>query len=95
MIMVSWNSRGLGSRFKEDALRDLIRDEKPSMVLIEKTKLEEKEMLVVGKKHWKNSVGITISAREASRGVYTLWDSSQLILEFSQRTHCLTCSTSR
>jgi len=47
----------------------LIRAEKPIVVLIQETKLEEKEVVHVGKIQWRSSEGTTISSRGASRGI--------------------------
>jgi exonuclease III len=49
MIVVSWNYRGLGSKVKVKALRDLIRAENPSIVLIQETKLVDWEILSITK----------------------------------------------
>jgi exonuclease III len=55
MIVLSWNCRDLGRKSKEDALRDLIRVEKPTIILIQETKLEEVEELQIGKNIWKKT----------------------------------------
>jgi exonuclease III len=55
MIMLSWNYRALGRKSKEDDLRDIIRVEKPTIILIQETKLEEVEELQIGKNIWKKT----------------------------------------
>ena len=55
MIVLSWNCRALGSKSKEESLRDLIRVEKPTIILIQETKLEEVEELQIGKNIWKKT----------------------------------------
>jgi len=55
MVVISWNCRALGRKSKEDALRDLIRVEKPTIILIQETKLEEVEELQIGKNIWKKT----------------------------------------
>jgi exonuclease III len=69
MILASQNCKGLVNMSKEESLRDLIRAEKPIVVLIQETKLEEKEVVHVGKIQWRSSEGTTISSRGASRGI--------------------------
>lgn len=44
----SWNSRGLGSRRKEETLCDLIKQENPFILLIQETKFSTTNALKVG-----------------------------------------------
>jgi exonuclease III len=80
MQYVSWNCRGLGSKMKEEALRDLVRLENPEVLLIQETKLEEKDLLRISQSFWKKGPGKAVSARGASGGLATFWDSSKLEL---------------
>lgn len=72
MQYVSWNCRGLGSKLKEEALRDLVRLVRPEVLLIQETKLEEEELLRVSNTFWKKGPGRAVSARGASGGLATL-----------------------
>ena len=94
-MIVSWNCIGMGNKFKEEALRDMIRLKNPTIILIQETKLDESDMLDVKKQQWKTSVGVSIRARGASRGICALWDNTLLKLDFSQNTQhpFLTCLT--
>ena len=53
MKIVSWNCRGMGSRIKEEAVRNLIREESRDILLIQETKMEDKEFIHISKKLWK------------------------------------------
>jgi exonuclease III len=65
---------------KEEALRDLVRLEKPEVLLIQETKLEENDLLRISHSFWKKGPGKAVSARGASGGLATFWDSSKLEL---------------
>lgn len=43
MQIVSWNSKGLGSKKEEVSLHDLIKIEKLNLLLVQETKLRAKE----------------------------------------------------
>jgi exonuclease III len=90
MQLVSWNCRGLGSKTKEEALRDLTRLAKPEVLLIQETKLEEEDLLRASNLFWKKGPGRAVSARGASGGLATLWDSSKIdLIEDAATTHWL------
>jgi len=74
MKVVSWTCRGLGEREKKEAMRKLIRIEKPQILLIQKTKLQGNEALREMKQIWNPSSRATLIARGASRGVCTIWN---------------------
>eukprot|EP00253_Pinus_taeda_P011701 PITA_11701 len=48
MKIISWNCRGMGSKIKEEAIRNLIRIEAPDILLLQETKMEEPEFLQRG-----------------------------------------------
>jgi exonuclease III len=88
MQYISWNCRGLGSKLKEEALRDLLRLVRPEVLLIQETKMEEEELLRISNVLWKNGPGRAVSARGASGGLATLWDSTKLeLVEEAGTTH--------
>eukprot|EP00253_Pinus_taeda_P027574 PITA_27574 len=76
MKYVSWNCRGLGSKLKEYALKDIVRMYSPEILLIQETKLEETSLLHASKTFWRKGIGCAVSARGASGGIPTFWDSS-------------------
>jgi hypothetical protein len=49
MLFVSWNCRGLGSKLKEEAVKDLVRMTSPDVLLIQETKMEELETFQASK----------------------------------------------
>ena len=90
MKIISWNCRGMGSKIKEEATRNLIRTEAPDIFLIQETKMEEADFLQTSKRIWSKSKAKAVSARGASGGLGTLWNDSKfsLISEISN-THWL------
>lgn len=80
----------MGSKGKEEAMRNLIMTENPDLVLIQETKLEEKEFLHSSKKIWNKGGTKAISARGASGGLGTLWNAAKLkLMAEKQNTHWL------
>ena len=53
MQFVSWNCRGMGSKTKEEAIKDLVRMNSLEILLIQETKMEEPETIQASKKFWK------------------------------------------
>jgi exonuclease III len=62
MKVVSWNCRGMGSKVKEEAMRNLLRIETPDILLIQETKMEDKDFLLISKKFWNKGGGHVVSA---------------------------------
>jgi ribonuclease HI/exonuclease III len=90
MQYVSWNCRGLGGKIKEEALRDIVRLERPEVLLIQETKMEDADLLRLSPSFWKKGPGIAVSARGASGGLATFWDSTKLeITEETSTMHWL------
>jgi len=89
MQYVSWNCRGLGSSLKEEAIRDLVRVLRPEVLLIQETKMEDEALLRARNSFWKTGPGRAVSARGASGGLATFWDSAKLDLVEEGTTHCL------
>jgi len=78
MKVLSWNSRGLGHPSKIAALRDLLHNEKPEIMLIQETKQDQQEMKKIID-HQKQYLGTISSSRGASGGIVTIWDSHRWI----------------
>ena len=90
MQFVSWNCRGLGSNSKEEVVKDLVRMSSPEILLIQETKMEEPETIQASKKFWKKGEGRAVSARGASGGLATFWNSTTLdLLEGYSTIHWL------
>ena len=90
MQYVSWNCRGLGSTIKEETIRDLVRVIRLEVLLIQETKLEEDALLRASNSFWKKGPGRAVSARGASGGLATFWDSTKLdLVEEEGTTHWL------
>lgn len=67
----------MGSKIKEEATKSLIRSDSPDILLIQKTKMEDKVFLHIEKNLWKRSEGQAVSARGASGGLGTLWNANK------------------
>eukprot|EP00253_Pinus_taeda_P001787 PITA_01787 len=82
------NTRGLGSKLKEDALKDIVRMHSPEILLIQETKMEENFLLNTSKSFWRKGIGCAVSARGASGGIATFWDSNIYdLLQKENSTH--------
>ena len=64
----------MGSNLKEEAMKILVRLERPNIILIQETKMEERDFLHKRKKSWGKGGGIAVSSRGASGGMGILWD---------------------
>jgi exonuclease III len=71
--------------FKVEALKDLVSLEKPSVILLQETKMEEIVALESAKKALKNNNGLALSSTGASGDILTLWDEKLWQLEVSFR----------
>ena len=80
MWYISWNCRGLGSPQKAEAMKDLVRINKPEILLVQETKMEGDLALQDGNLFWKKGPGKAVSSRGASGGLATFWDSSKFDL---------------
>jgi hypothetical protein len=49
----------------------------PEILLIQETNMEEHDFLHTSKSFWRKGQGITVSARGASGGLGTFWDTSK------------------
>ena len=88
MKVLSWNGRGLGSKGKEEAMKDLITLAQPNILLIQETKMEEDIFLQVSVNFWKKGGRKIVSSRGSSDGIGTLWDDQKYeLLEIKQSQH--------
>jgi exonuclease III len=56
MKVVSWNCRGLGSREEKEEVRKIIRAKKTLILILQETKLREKEALQDMQGIWKKEM---------------------------------------
>ena len=88
MKVLSWNYRGLGSKVKEEAMKDLISLYQPDILLIQETKMEKDAFLQVSAKFWKKGGGTAVSSTGASKGIGTLWDDHKFkVVEIKHSSH--------
>jgi hypothetical protein len=81
MILVSWNWRGLGSGPKSLAIKYLVKCKKPSIRLIQETKMSYEEVIKQCDSFWRNNNRLTMDARGASGSLCTVWDEKEVSLE--------------
>ena len=80
----------MGSKTKEEAIKDLVRINSLEILLIQETKMEEPETIQASKNFWKKGEGRAVSARGASGGIATFCNSSPLaLLDEYKTTHWL------
>jgi exonuclease III len=72
MKLVSWNYRGLGNDPKLFVVRDLIRFEKPQILLIQETKLHADEAIKSVRRLWRYNEALAVDFRGASKGLCTI-----------------------
>ncbi|KAJ9678120.1 hypothetical protein PVL29_022881 [Vitis rotundifolia] len=79
MKIISWNTRGLGSRKKRRVVKDFLRSERPDVVMIQETKKVECDRRFVGSV-WtaRNKEWATLPACGASGGILVIWDSKKM-----------------
>ena len=88
MRYISWNCRGLGSPQKVEAMKDLVRINKPEILLVQETKMEDSSALYAGNIFWKKGPRTAVSSRGASGGLATFWDSSKYeLISVHNTTH--------
>jgi len=80
MILTSWNYRGMGSKRKEEALKDIIKASRENILLLQETKMIQEDSLKTSLNIWRGSQGIVENTRGASGGLYTLWNASKIDL---------------
>ena len=88
MKLTSWNCRGLSSKRKEEALKDIIKTSEVDILLLQETKMSQQDSLKASRNAWKNSQGIAENARGASGSLCMLWNTTKIeLLNLDTRTH--------
>ena len=62
-------------------MRDLVRINKPEILLVQETKMEDDSTLHAGNTFWKKGPRISNNSRGALGGIATFWDSTLYDLE--------------
>ena len=86
MIFVSWNCRGLGSSNKVEAIKNMIRFEKP-ILMIQETKMADEGVMALSWIHWLNYQGKSISSKGASGGITTFYNSEKYAMSLVKETN--------
>jgi exonuclease III len=86
MKIVSYNCRILGSKLKKEEVKKLIQAEKPSILMIQETKMREQETLKDLQKIWIKYDGRALSSRGASDGIGTFWKIEEFDLKDQMQT---------
>ena len=82
MKIISWNTRGLGSRKKRRVVKDFLRLENPDVVIFQQTKREECDRRFVGSVWLVRDKGwATLLVCGALGGILIIWDSKKLCNE--------------
>ena len=82
MKIISWNTRGLGSKKKRMVVKDFLRLQNPDVVMLQETKREVCDRRFVGSV-WsiRNKEWATLPACGASEGILIIWDSKKMSSE--------------
>ena len=82
MKIISWNTRGLGSRKKRRVVKDFLRLKNPDVVMFQETKREVCDRRFVGSV-WsvRNKEWVALLVCGASGGILIIWDSKKLSSE--------------
>ena len=75
MKAISRNCRGLGGENKVEAIKNIIKSERPDILLLQETKMSDVEVLALSQHFWNSSQGFSISSIGASRGIASFFAS--------------------
>ena len=87
MKAVSWNYRGLGGENKVEAIRNIIKSERPNILLLQETKMSDVEVLALSHHFWTTNQGNAISSSGASGGIATFFSSKYEIKNVKENQH--------
>lgn len=74
MKLISWNIRGLNSPRKVRLLKNMLMQEKPSILFLQETKCGSDRLEKIAVKEWTGGHLIAVDAHGASGGLAILWD---------------------
>ena len=72
-----------------EAIKDIIKAERPDILLLQKTKMSDVEVLALSQHFWTTSQGNAISSKGASRGITTFFSSKYEIKNVKENQHWL------
>ena len=81
MKVISWNMRGGGGQVKRRILKRKIRKEKPDVLLLQETKMEERDLKKLAGTVWKGCEVVGIDSKGAAGGMGIWWDPDKIELE--------------
>eukprot|EP00253_Pinus_taeda_P026862 PITA_26862 len=80
MKLLSWNIRGLNGPQKGKILKNLIMDEKPTILFLQETKCNLTFLERIAAKAWPGGKVTAVDAQGASGGLAILWDAGKIQL---------------
>lgn len=80
MKLISWNIRVLNSPRKGKLLKNLIMEEKPTILFLQETKCNSKILEKIAAKAWPGGLVTVVDAQGASGGLAILWDAGKIQL---------------
>ena len=89
MKAVSWNCRGLGGENKVEAIKNIIKSERPDILLLQETKMSDVEVLALSQHFWNISQGFAINSRGALGGIASFFASKYEIKITKENQHWL------
>ena len=72
-----------------EAIRNIIKSQRPDILLLQETKMSDVEVLVLSQHFWTTNQGIAISSRGASGGIATFFASKYEIKTVKENQHWL------
>ena len=87
MKTVSWNCRGLGGLSKVEAIKEIIKPERPDILLLQETTMPDVEAMALSCLFWKNRKGKAISSKGASGGIATIILDNFLVKSMRESHH--------
>lgn len=81
MIITSWNIRGLNSKGKQRYLKERVKKDKPSIMILQETKMEWQQLTEIIRKM---RLGYEVIAQDAvatARGLAIIWNPEEIIFE--------------
>jgi len=93
MKLISWKVRGLNSPSKHRMLKNLIQQEKPTLVFLQETKSNNTVIERILNEVWSGSCSVLVDASGASGGLAILWNPQVLNLQDIHASHILIQAT--
>ena len=81
MIITSWNIRGLNSKGKQRYLKERLKKDKPSVMLIQETKMNQQHIQEISEKSKSKFEFMAQDAEGTAGGLAILWNPEEVIFE--------------